>query len=253
MVTFNRPSVTFLAFAQDLAQAITDQNDSGNHVRSLARALAQQGWQVDWFTGKQQTDQPTSTWIDPHCRLIQLPVALLTDPELADPNRQIAQLAQKIQSFQLKAGMISPLFHSFDAESAQIGAYFKQQNGWRWIHTPARPQLISSVAGAVTLEAEADQLLFWQWSNDSTVGILADAVSQKRRRYCEVQQSGQSGWEAIATHLSALYRQHLAVHVGAAHLEIPKVHHLPVPNESQELFEQRYICPVAEPQYSYIT
>jgi len=242
MVTFNRPSVTFLAFAQDT----TEQNDWGNDVRSLARALAQQGWQVDWFTGKQQADQPTSTWIDPHCRLIQLPIALS-----ADPDRQIVQLAQKIQAFQLKAGMISPLFHSFDAESAQIGDYFKRNNGWRWIHTPAGTQLFS-VAGTTLLGAEADQLLLWQGSNPSTADILAEKASQKRRQHYGSQKSGQSGWEAIATHVSALYRQHLAVHVGAAHLDIPKVHYLPIPDESQELFEQRALRPVAESQYSYI-
>jgi hypothetical protein len=225
MVTLNRPSVTFLAFAHDPAS----QTQKRAELCSLASALVKQGWQVDWFTCNHHPDQPSSTWIEPYCRLFRLPVDLSQSP---DP--QIPHLAPQIQALQIKHGLLNPLFHSFDDWSAQVGDYFKQHHGWRWVHTPL-PQ-----DGAFSHIPGADQLLLWQDSGQPT-DISLDELSRMRRRH-------QFGWEAIATRLGNFYRQHLAAHIGAVDLHIPKVHYLPLPQEHSEDVQT---TSVQVPQYSY--
>lgn len=230
-----RPIISFLSLAHDplthtslghaaLVKEASDAIAHGKRLRSLAEALAHLGWQVDIYThqwGDRAVSQspsckkPTVDWIAPHCRIIRL--ALHPSQAIA---QQVGQVAQAIQSFQIKAGLLNPLFHSFDDLSARVGEYFKRKKNWRWIHTRASSFSESTREAASELTASAaDQVIeFWPQSTPPEAS-LADEVGQARY---------QRQWEAIATDLNVLYRQHLAVYVGASGLEIPTVCYLPL-------------------------
>lgn len=201
-----RPVVAFLC----LDHGLTLELDAESGIPSLAKALTERGWQVDLFT---HTPPPPSSptrssssaaepfWpraIAPHCRV--LPLASTGTP---------AQVAEAIQRLQLKTGLVSPLFHTFDDTSAQVGAYLKQHKGWRWLHTPATDAILAHFPPA-DQEVVIDGL-----DMDTAPAIPISPVWQQQR------------WAMVAAQLSHLYRQHLALYVGARQVTLPTRCYLP--------------------------
>lgn len=230
-----RPSIVFLALADDLLQATPSKAPTlGEGVRSLAQALAQVGWQVDIFTQPRQPKAPQITQINAYCRVIHLAVeSSLTR------SQQVADFAQAIQSFEQKAGFIGPLFHTFDNLSAQVGKHLKREQQCRWIHTP---WLQTQGFPLQPTAPPADQLVIVQ--------VLAASPSPVSPRDhgpdAQPPRSDStltSGWTAAASCLSQLYRQHLAVCVGAMGIEMPIIYTLQVsPSEHDTLPQDSGSC-----------
>lgn len=258
MVIPTRPKISLLSMAHDPAletSASSAMCDRSHQVSCLAQALAQEGWQVDLFTHQSKSDSLTTEWLAPHCRVIRLPSC--SDQPL---KQQTTETAQCIQTFQIKDGLISPLFHSLDEQSAQVGAYFKQHRGWRWLHTrwPETGEPIQEFDNSLDVPLP-DQCFLVRpqgiWINPS----LTDEVSQMRyQRALTSNKLSQVTWEQVASYLSQCYRQHLAAHVGAVGLEIPLVACLPLPIAEKEVTEgKRSVRPLeqyeqyAVPRYSY--
>ncbi|MCS6814102.1 MAG: hypothetical protein NZ772_11140 [Cyanobacteria bacterium] len=255
MVIPTRPKVSLLSMAYDpaLETAVASSCDRSHHISCLAQALAQEGWHVDLFTRQSRSDSLTTEWLAPHCRVIRV-------PSCADlpSNQQAAETARCIQTFQIKDGLISPLFHSLDEHSAQVGAYFKQHQGWRWLHTrwPETGELVQDFEDSSHIPLPDQCFLIRPqgiWIDPS----LTDEVSQMRyQRTIASHKLKHVTWEQVATYLSQCYRQHLAAHVGAVGLNIPLVACLPLPVSGKEVAEgKRSVRPLeqqyAVPQYSY--
>lgn len=201
-------------------------------VRSIAIALAQLGWQVEIFTPQRPSNRTTTTWIAPFCRMVCLPLEHRSGAATAS-TETIPALAHAIQSFQAQEGSLWPLFHSFDEYSAQVGNYFKQQNGWRWIHTDGGQ---GSQPWHPPLSALADQRVLLQPEAAQTNSAWAAAGSpQPPQRHFTAQGLDNPSWEQVAIHLSWLYRQQLALYIGAVGLETAQVHKLLIPLSAGEI------------------
>ena len=268
-MVLTRPSIAFLSFACEPTRKLPVASASdaskvaqAESVRSLAQALSelQDGWQVDLFTCEEQSDLASTIWIAPHCRVIRIPVDVT-----ATPMQQASRLAQTIPNFQLKEGLLWPLFHSFDHLSGQVGHYLKQQKGWRWLHntwqasTPLNWQTSTSLnrknhlidlSGRSSFLLADQHILFQQRGHE-----VLDAGSKSRDRSIADNQDVPS-WAMLAARMDAIYRQHLALYVGATKLEIPKVASLLLPTHSKEMLQgERGIAQSANPTsascYSY--
>ncbi|WP_448564465.1 hypothetical protein [Trichothermofontia sp.] len=271
MTVAQQPSVTFLALAYPPSPAPATEHV----VHSLATALGHQGWQVHWVTtplasgrflqGFAKGDSPRTLAsqetrrerelapLAPTCQLV--PIGLDTsvlDTGVLDtsvgeplPERSLKQAAQAILAQQSQRGLISPLFHSFDDASALIGQYFKKCYNWRWLHTPPKKREESGQNRMGTVRAwqctgpEPDQWLLWQDMATDTPHEVTDEVNRQRQRHYGLSPKSSDRWQAIATHLSNIYRQHLAAYVGASDLEIPPVLTLPALPERLALPPQK--------------
>ena len=214
MTYSTRPSIALLAFGPEnlkpeaLLSFLTA-------METLGLALARLGWHVDLFTGQPQAlplghslNSCSPTRIASHAQIVHLPTKLTPD-----------ELAAQIQSFQTKSGLITPLFHSFDGRSAQVGRTFKEQHNWRWIHSPWDYSSLKEQQ-----DSSPDQMLLWRSPNTITPQFKTDEVSQMR--YQRHWQAFSHHAQDIAARLHLLYRQHLAIYVGADWLTLPPVYDL---------------------------
>lgn len=198
-----RPAIAFLSLERDPATC--------ENLLSVATALAQRGWTVDLFARRGGDGEPATTRIAPHCRIVRLSVG----------GDDASAFAKAIESFQIKSGLLSPLFHSFDDLSARVGYYFKQKKGWRWVHSGRTPE---------PLLPSADQVILLRSPATPPETVPTDEVNQMRH---------QRHWDAIASRLGGFYRQHLAIYVGAIGLEIPRTCHLPPLSGAREMAGDR--------------
>lgn len=241
MTAAQQPSVTFLALSYPATPA--------HVVYSLANALGQQGWQVHWVTTapfSQGFPQGDTTLIPTSKKMAGEPARLgitgqLVSIELAPSGKEqpsaqsLKKAAEAILAQQSQQGLISPLFHSFDDASAYIGQYFKACYGWRWLHTPQQNRM-GAVQAWQRSDPEPDQWLLWQEELErDTANGVTDEVQRQRQRHYGLSSKGGNRWQAIATHLSNIYRQHLAAYVGARNLEIPPVITLPLAPVAERL------------------
>ena len=98
-----------------------------------------------------------------------------------------------------------------------MGAYATATWGWRWLHSPDPCRQPT--------ELDADQLIAWR---PAPVPLHpADQVSQMRRQH--LLNVRDEGWTVVAHPLAILYRQQLALHVGAVPINLPKEITMPLP------------------------
>jgi len=203
MSQFHRPTVSLLC--------LSDGHNDRHRSQAVAIALAEIGWQVHLFVRARILEAITASWIAPHCQVVKLAMTA-----------SVEDIAKKIEAAQRKVGLIWPLLHSFDDSGAQVGAFVKAAWGWRWLHTPA---ITSQEA-----DEKADQLISLTPTLVSTRDLPADEIGQLRRQRQRLTQatSGED-WNAVAHHLDFLYRQNLALHVGATAIHLPKEVSIPSP------------------------
>lgn len=197
-----RPMVNLLCLSQE--------NDLRHRSQSIAIALAQIGWQVNLFLPAHTVDAVSASCIAPHCQVVRLATTAAVE-----------DLARAIETAQRKVGLIWPLLHSFDDLGAQAGAFMKATWGWRWLHTPKTTGHIA--------EIDAHQVISVIPQSAAEVDLPMDEMSQMRRQRQRMQDSSREDWTVIAHRLNLLYRQHLALHVGATAIRLPKEISLPLP------------------------
>jgi D-inositol-3-phosphate glycosyltransferase len=105
------------------------------YVRQVGEALAKLGWQVDMFTRKVNSEDPTIVQHSPHCRTIRLkagPEKFIPRDELFD---YMPAFVEAFEKFQLKEGTNYPLIHTNYWMSAWVGLQLKQKSNIQLVHT----------------------------------------------------------------------------------------------------------------------
>jgi len=197
----HRPTVNLLC--------LSEENSSRHRSQSVAIALAQIGWQVNLFVRARTLEATAASWITPHCQVVKLATTAA-----------VADTAKTIETAQRKVGLSWPLLHTFDDLGAQVGAFVKAAWGWRWLHTP---DTLSHTA-----DMDADQVIAVV-PKSAVADFSIDEVSQMRRQRQRSQDSPSDDWVAIARRLDVLYRQHLALHIGATAISLPQEISIPLP------------------------
>jgi len=198
----HRPTVNLLC--------LSEENSSRHRSQSVAIALAQIGWQVNLFVRARTLEATAASWLPPHCQVVRL----ATTTSLED-------MAKAIETVQRKVGLIWPLLHTFDDLGAQVGAFVKAAWGWRWLHTPDIP--------SHTADMDADQVISMIAESTAAADFSMDEVNQMRRQRQRSQDGPSEDWVAIARRLNVLYRQHLALHIGATAISLPQEISIPLP------------------------
>ncbi len=203
MSQFHRPTVSLLCLSEE---------HSDRHMsQSVAIALAEIGWQVHLFVRARILEAIPASWVAPHCQVVKLAMTA-----------SVEDIAKKIAAAQHKVGLVWPLLHSFDDLGAQVGAFVKTAWGWRWLHTPA----ITSQETDKT----ADQLILLTPTLGSARDLPADEIVQLRRqRQRLTQATSDENWIGVAHRLDFLYRQNLALHIGATAIHLQKEVSIPLP------------------------
>jgi len=177
----------------NILSSVEGGDDCPQFCRSLAIALTQLGWQANLFV---LVDEPVAhlSGVAPYCREVHLSC-----------EGAVATCAEAIETAQRKRDLVWPLIHSVGAAATDVAAYLQAEQGWRWLHTPAAMDKLTNL--------QADQLIsLRQWPAAS--GTATD-------------------WQPMAQQLDALYRRHLAVHVGATKITLPAAIALPLSPSAQ--------------------
>lgn len=105
------------------------------YVRQVGEALAKKGWQVDMFTRKASSEQPTIVQHSPNCRTIRLTAG----PEEFVPRDNIfgyaPEFVEKFLKFQKENGIQYSLVHTNYWISAWVGLQLQKIQGIKQVHT----------------------------------------------------------------------------------------------------------------------
>lgn len=203
----HRPTINLLC--------LSEEHNHRHRSQSVAIALAQIGWQVNLFVRVRTLEAVAASWITPHCQVVKLATTATVE-----------DVAKAIETTQRQVGLIWPLLHTFDNLGAQVGAFVQATWGWRWLHTPETTSHKANM--------KADQVISIIPKSAVEADDSMDEVSQMRRQRQRSQDGRPEGWAAIARRLDLLYRQHLALHVGATVINLPKAISIPLPVAAPE-------------------
>jgi len=137
MANQNKQPIALISVHGDPAAAIGGEETGGQnvYVRNIGEKLAALGWQVDMFTRKTDSDQPTIVQHSPYCRTIRIKAG----PESFIPRDHLfSYMPEFLDSFlvwQDKQRIIYPLIHTNYWLSAWIGLEIKKQSKIQLIHT----------------------------------------------------------------------------------------------------------------------
>ena len=137
MANQNKQPIALISVHGDPAAAIGGEEAGGQnvYVRNIGEKLAALGWQVDMFTRKTDSDQPTIVQHSPYCRTIRIKAG----PESFIPRDHLfSYMPEFLDSFlvwQDKERIIYPLIHTNYWLSAWIGLEIKKQSKIQLIHT----------------------------------------------------------------------------------------------------------------------
>lgn len=135
--TPGRQAIALISDHGDPAAEIGKEEAGGQnvYVRRVGEALAKLGWQVDMFTRKTRSDDPTIVQHSPHCRTIRLTAG----PETFIPRDELfeymPEFVEAFHKFQTKEGTNYPLVHTNYWMSAWVGLQLKQRSNIQLIHT----------------------------------------------------------------------------------------------------------------------
>lgn len=198
----HRPTVNLLC--------LSEEHRNRHRSQAVAIALAQIGWHVNLFVGARTLEATAASWITPHCQVVKLTTTT-----------SVEDMAKAIETAQRKVGLIWPLLHTFDDLGAQVGAWVKATWGWRWLHTPTSPSHTAEVDADQVISVLSESAAEADFPTDELSQML-DELSQMRRQRQRTQDGYLEDWVAIARRLDRLYRQHLALHIGATVIHLPK-------------------------------
>ncbi|MEO0407716.1 MAG: glycosyltransferase [Cyanobacteria bacterium P01_A01_bin.135] len=131
----NKGHIAFIAicddaFTETASQLKTDVGSDPNNCSTLAWALAEQGWSVDFFA--HQSEPPLQD-DHPRYRKIFLPISLRGQLDNVLENLDAA--AQAFLRYQESQGVIYPIIQTHCWASAWVGARLKQSQFVRLLHT----------------------------------------------------------------------------------------------------------------------
>ncbi|HAJ64286.1 MAG TPA: glycoside hydrolase [Cyanobacteria bacterium UBA8543] len=135
--SFNRQPIALISDHGDPAAEIGFEEAGGQnvYVRYVGETLAKLGWQVDMFTRKVKSDDPTIVQHSPHCRTIRL----VAGPERFIPRDEIfeymPQFVDAFEAFCRHERICYPLIHTNYWLSAWIGLQLKARHQIQLVHT----------------------------------------------------------------------------------------------------------------------
>jgi D-inositol-3-phosphate glycosyltransferase len=132
-----RPRIALISVHGDPAIEIGKEEAGGQnvYVRNVGEALSRQGWQVDMFTRRSQTDQPSVVQHTPHCRTIRLTAGPQEFIPRDDLFGYLPEFIEAFQKFQADSGMRYDLVHTNYWLSSWVGMTLKKLQGVKQIHT----------------------------------------------------------------------------------------------------------------------
>jgi hypothetical protein len=98
-------------------------------------------------------------------------------------------------------------------------------------------------------ESLADQLIILSFLDTSLEPGPTKANGKNSQDHHLAQPLTLSRWERVASHLSQLYRQHLAIYVGAVGIEIPDVYTLQISTGEREGLQDHRVLRQSQKQY----
>ena len=135
--SLNRQPIALISDHGDPAAEIGFEEAGGQnvYVRYVGETLAKLGWQVDMFTRKVKSDDPTIVQHSPHCRTIRL----VAGPERFIPRDEIfeymPQFVDAFEAFCRHERICYPLIHTNYWLSAWIGLQLKARHQIQLVHT----------------------------------------------------------------------------------------------------------------------
>jgi D-inositol-3-phosphate glycosyltransferase len=137
MNIYKTKSIALISVHGDPAVEIGREEAGGQnvYVRQVGEALARQGWQVDMFTRKSDSQQPTIVQHSDRCRTIRL----IAGPETFIPRDNIFsyrhQFVAAFLKFQQQENLNYSLIHTNYWISGWVGLQLKQQLSLPMVHT----------------------------------------------------------------------------------------------------------------------
>jgi glycosyltransferase involved in cell wall biosynthesis len=136
MLTIKRP-VALISVHGDPAIEIGKEEAGGQnvYVRQVGEALGRLGWQVDMFTRRSSSDQPTIVEHSRNCRTIRLdagPAEFIPRDQLFE---YLPTVVEQIQQFQKQTGRRYELVHTNYWLSSWVGMQLKKLQSLKQVHT----------------------------------------------------------------------------------------------------------------------
>ncbi|MGL5060870.1 MAG: glycosyltransferase family 4 protein [Microcoleus sp.] len=137
MISATKKRIALISVHGDPAVEIGKEEAGGQnvYVREVGEALAKQGWQIDMFTRKADSQQESIVQHHPNCRTIRLTAG----PEEFIPRDELygylPLFVREFQKFQLESGWQYPLVHTNYWLSSWVGMELKKSQPVKQVHT----------------------------------------------------------------------------------------------------------------------
>ena len=137
MLPKSKGKVALISVHGDPAVDIGKEEAGGQnvYVRQVGEALARQGWQVDMFTRRSDTDQDEIVEHSPNCRTIRLTAGPLKFVARQKIFRHLPEFVKAFFDYQHQQETIYPIIHTNYWLSAWVGMEIKKLQAVQHLHT----------------------------------------------------------------------------------------------------------------------
>ncbi len=129
--------IALLSVSGDPAVEIGKEEAGGQnvYVRQVGLALAQQGWQVDMFSRRTDSEQAAVVQHTENCRTIRLTAGPVNFIGRDHVFGYLPEFVHQLEAFQKREGIRHPIVHTNYWLSAWVGMELKQRQGVKLVHT----------------------------------------------------------------------------------------------------------------------
>jgi glycosyltransferase involved in cell wall biosynthesis len=137
MLLTQEKRVALISVCGDPAAEIGQEEAGGEnvYVRQVGQTLAQQGWQVDMFTRRNDPNQAAIVQHLPNCRTIRLSAGPATYMHRDHLFEHLPEFVDQFQQFQQREGVQYSLVHTHYWLAAWVGMHLKQIQPLVQLHT----------------------------------------------------------------------------------------------------------------------
>ncbi len=136
-MTSDRNTIAFISINSDPAGEIGVGETGGQsvYVLEVGKLLAKFGWQVDMFTRKFKSEEPSIIQHSPYCRTIRLVAGIEKFVPRYQIFKDIPQFLAEFKSFERMQGINYSLVHTNYWHSAWVGLQLKDDYQIKLVHT----------------------------------------------------------------------------------------------------------------------
>lgn len=137
MVPQNKGKIALISVHGDPAVEIGKEEAGGQnvYVRQVGESLAKNGWQVDMFTRKTDSEQVKIIEHIPGCRTIRLTAVPETFVERDRLFNYLPEFVKAFLNFQHQSQTLYPVIHTNYWLSGWVGQELKKRQFLKWVHT----------------------------------------------------------------------------------------------------------------------